>query len=127
MPNVINNLANEYAYKRDVSKTDSSSATRVKETAAEAAKQQTANAVEQPLAIDNKALALNVENLAQMVRRDLEFSIDEQTGTQVLRVVDSETGELVRQIPPEQILHIISQIEEMNEQVPPGALLDDRV
>ncbi|MEW8396959.1 MAG: flagellar protein FlaG [Candidatus Thiodiazotropha sp.] len=53
--------------------------------------------------------------------------MDEDTGTQVLRVVDSETGELVRQIPPEQILHIISQIEEMNEQILPGALLDDRV
>ncbi|MET0070809.1 MAG: flagellar protein FlaG [Candidatus Thiodiazotropha sp.] len=127
MPNVINNLANEYAYKRDVSKTEPSPVTRVTAPVADAAKEREAKAVEQPVVVDNKALALNVENLAQMVRRDLEFSIDEDTGTQVLRVVDSETGELVRQIPPEQILHIISQIEEMNEQILPGALLDDRV
>ncbi|MBT2970120.1 MAG: hypothetical protein B6D72_05905 [gamma proteobacterium symbiont of Ctena orbiculata] len=127
MPNVISNLANEYAYKRDVSKTEPSPVTRVTAAKAEATEKQEAKAVQQPVVIDNKALALNVENLAQMVRRDLEFSIDEDTGTQVLRVVDSETGELVRQVPPEQILHIISQIEEMNEQILPGALLDDRV
>ncbi|MEW8508614.1 MAG: flagellar protein FlaG [Candidatus Thiodiazotropha sp.] len=127
MPNVINNLATEYAYKRDVSKTESSHTTRVTAPAAEAAKEREAKAVQPPAVVDNKALALNVENLAQMVRRDLEFSIDENTGTQVLRVIDSETGELVRQVPPEQILHIISQIEEMNEQILPGVLLDDRV
>ncbi|MBV2136010.1 MAG: flagellar protein FlaG [Candidatus Thiodiazotropha sp. (ex Ctena orbiculata)] len=127
MPNVISNLANEYAYKRDVSKTEPSPVTRVTAAKAEATEKQEAKAVQQSVVIDNKALALNVENLAQMVRRDLEFSIDEDTGTQVLRVVDSETGELVRQVPPEQILHIISQIEEMNEQILPGALLDDRV
>ncbi|MEW8398884.1 MAG: hypothetical protein AB2707_22235, partial [Candidatus Thiodiazotropha sp.] len=68
MPNVINNLANEYAYKRDVSKTEPSPVTRVTAPAADAAKEQEAKAVEQPVVVDNKALALNVENLAQMVR-----------------------------------------------------------
>jgi flagellar protein FlaG len=126
MPNVISNLANEYAYKRDVSKTEPSPAARVESPSNEVAKNRTARS-EQPLAIDSKALALNVENLTQIVRRDLEFSIDEDTGTQVLRVVDAETGELVRQIPPEQILQVISRIEEMRDEMLPGVLLDDKI
>jgi flagellar protein FlaG len=126
MPNVINNLADEYAYKRNVSKTDQSP---VAQDAIHPATGETkaTSEVEQPLVIDNKALALNVENLTQIVRRDLEFSIDEDTGTQVIRVVDAETGELVRQIPPDQILHVISRIEEMKDEMLPGVLLDDRV
>jgi flagellar protein FlaG len=127
MPNVISNLANEYAYKRDVSKAEPSSpTTRVESSSTEEDKNRV-ELSEQTSAIDSKALALNVENLTQIVRRDLEFSIDEDTGTQILRVVDAETGELVRQIPPEQILHIISHIEEMRDEVLPGVLLDDRV
>jgi flagellar protein FlaG len=127
MPNVISNLANEYAYKRDVSKAEPSNpTTRVESSATEEDKNRV-ELSEQTSAIDSKALALNVENLTQIVRRDLEFSIDEDTGTQVLRVVDAETGELVRQIPPEQILHVISRIEEMRDEMLPGVLLDDRV
>ncbi|MET0107748.1 MAG: flagellar protein FlaG [Candidatus Thiodiazotropha sp.] len=126
MPNVINNLANEYAYKRDVSKTAQSPATQNLTPSDEGEKKQAAD-VEQPLVIDSKALALNVENLTQIVNRNLEFSIDHETGTQVIRVIDSDTGELVRQIPPDQILHVISHIEEMQDELLPGVLLDDRV
>ncbi|MBT3092156.1 MAG: flagellar protein FlaG [Candidatus Thiodiazotropha sp. (ex Lucina pensylvanica)] len=126
MPNVINNFANEYAYKRDVSKTAQSPAAQNLTPSDEGEKKQAAD-VEQPLVIDSKALALNVENLTQIVNRNLEFSIDQETGTQVIRVIDSDTGELVRQIPPDQILHVISHIEEMQDELLPGVLLDDRV
>ncbi|MES9973669.1 flagellar protein FlaG [Candidatus Thiodiazotropha sp. LNASS1] len=126
MPNVINNLANEYAYKRDVSKTAQSPVTQNLTSSEEGERKQAAD-VEQPLVIDSKELALNVENLTQIVNRNLEFSIDQETGTQVIRVIDSDTGELVRQIPPDQILHVISHIEEMQDELLPGVLLDDRV
>jgi flagellar protein FlaG len=127
MPNLISNLANEYAYKRDVSKAESGSpATRIESSSTEEDKNRV-ELSEQASAIDSKALALNVENLTQIVRRDLEFSIDKDSGTQVMRVVDAETGELVRQIPPEQILQVISRIEEMRDEMLPGVLLDDRV
>ena len=127
MPNVISNLANEYAYKRDVSKAESSSVTQVADSSGNVDKKQAAEA-EQPLVVDTKTLALNVENLTQIVSRNLEFSIDDNTGTQVIRVIDSETGELVRQIPPDQILQVISHIQEMqDDEMLPGVLLDDRV
>jgi flagellar protein FlaG len=126
MSNVINNLANEYAYKREVSKTSPTTVAQELNSPAESGKKEVAD-VEQTLAVDSKELALNVENLTQMFNRNLEFTIDQETGTQVIRVVDSETGELVRQIPPEQVLHVISHIEEMQDALSPGVLLDDKV
>jgi flagellar protein FlaG len=126
MPNVINNLANEYAYKRDVSKVESKPATQTAAPSDEGDNKKASEA-EQSQVIDSKTLALNVENLTQIISRDLEFTIDSETGTQVIRVIDAETGELVRQVPSDQILHIISQIQELKEKMVPGVLLDDKV
>lgn len=126
MPNVISNLANEYAYKREVSKTDAKPVVELLAPATKGEEKKTAE-VKQPAAIDNKELVINVETLTQVISRNLEFSVDSDTGTQVIRVIDSETGELVRQIPPDQILHVISHIQEMKDELPPGVLLDDSV
>jgi flagellar protein FlaG len=38
--------------------------------------------------------------------RDLEFSIDEVTGRTILKVIHAESGEVIRQIPPEELLNI---------------------
>jgi len=48
----------------------------------------------------------------QMVQRDLHFSVDEQSGHTVIRVVNSATEELVRQIPSEEVLRISRNLEE---------------
>ncbi|MES9968759.1 MAG: flagellar protein FlaG [Candidatus Thiodiazotropha sp.] len=126
MSNVINNLANEYGYKREVSKTAPTPAVQAQTPPVEGEKRSLKD-IEQTAVVSSRELTRNVENLTQMVNRNLEFSIDKETGTQVIRVVDSETGELVRQIPPEQVLHVISHIEEMQDELLPGVLLDDKV
>ena len=38
--------------------------------------------------------------------RDLEFSIDEETGRTILKVIHAESGEVIRQIPPEELLNV---------------------
>ena len=38
--------------------------------------------------------------------RDLEFSVDETTGKTILKVIHAESGEVIRQIPPEELLQI---------------------
>ena len=38
--------------------------------------------------------------------RDLEFSVDEDTGRTILKVIHAESGEVIRQIPPEELLNI---------------------
>ncbi len=46
-----------------------------------------------------KAAAEQIESYLKSVGRDLQFSIDQDTGETVITVRDSSTGEIVRQIP----------------------------
>jgi len=48
-----------------------------------------------------------------MVQRDLDFNIDDSTGQVVVKVIDSESGKLVRQIPSKELLELAERFEEM--------------
>ncbi|MBT7969041.1 MAG: flagellar protein FlaG [Methylococcales bacterium] len=50
----------------------------------------------------------------QKFNRDLQFVADEATGKRVVKVIDSNTGEVIRQIPPEEILRIMQNIDNMS-------------
>ncbi|HIG91173.1 MAG: flagellar protein FlaG [Methylococcales bacterium] len=50
----------------------------------------------------------------QKFNRDLQFIADEATGKRVVKVIDSNTGALIRQIPPEEILRIMQNIDNMS-------------
>ena len=43
----------------------------------------------------------------------LNFIVDEETDSLVLRIIDRQTGELLRQIPPEEILHLRASLAEL--------------
>ncbi|MBW9260293.1 MAG: flagellar protein FlaG [Candidatus Thiodiazotropha sp. (ex. Lucinisca nassula)] len=128
MPNVITDLANQYAYKRDVPSTDGKGSVEIQPKSSEPVKSSPKRdqALEEKSAIDPSELASKVENLNQLVSRDLEFSVDDETGQQVLRVIDSETGKVIRQVPSDQILHVISQVQKATEGMLQGVLLDDK-
>lgn len=51
----------------------------------------------------------------QTINRDLHFSIDDASGQTVVKVVNSETDELIRQIPSEEVLRISQTIKEQVE------------
>ena len=51
----------------------------------------------------------------------LKFSVHEQTGRVKVTVLDKETGEMIREIPPQQILNLMAKIDEMM-----GILFDHR-
>jgi flagellar protein FlaG len=70
-------------------------------------------------------IADKLAEMPQITKRNLQFSIDGNTGESVFRVIDSETGDLIRQIPSEQILHIIEQVKEAQGSTVLGMLLDD--
>lgn len=53
----------------------------------------------------------------QMINRNLQFSVDEDSGRSVIRVVNAETQELVRQIPSEEALRISRHIKEQTSDV----------
>src|SRR5256885_8764052 len=40
----------------------------------------------------------------------LDFSVDAATGARVVRILDKETGELIRQVPPEELLQVMTTL-----------------
>lgn len=63
------------------------------------------------------ALDQAVENLnkfTQMAARDLRFSVDEQTGRTVVKVVDVATDTVLRQIPNEEALALSHMLDKMH-------------
>jgi len=61
-----------------------------------------------------EALGNAVEQLnsyVQSINRNLEFNIDTESGQTVVKVVDAETDELIRQIPDEEALEIAKQLD----------------
>jgi len=56
-----------------------------------------------------------INKVVQSLQRDLSFNMDEDSGKTVIRVVDTESGELIRQIPSKEVLAIASQIREFQE------------
>ncbi len=70
----------------------------------------------------NQQLEYAAENLNQHVqnlKRDLHFSVDDDTGETIIRVVDSESQKTIRTIPSEEFL---SMSEQLNQTV--GMLLN---
>lgn len=47
-----------------------------------------------------------VNEFVQNLNRDLQFTVDEDSGRTVIKVLDTETKEVIRQIPPEELLRI---------------------
>ncbi len=53
-----------------------------------------------------------LNDFVQVVQRDLEFSLDEDSGMSVVRVVDRTSKELVRQIPTELVLELARNLND---------------
>ena len=52
-----------------------------------------------------------LNDLAQSVRRELRFSLHDETGRTVITVRDTETEEVIRQIPSDEVLALITRLE----------------
>ena len=59
-----------------------------------------------------KAAVQEIEKFVQSVKRNLEFSIDEASGKVVVKVIASDSGEVVRQIPNEEILKLANSLND---------------
>lgn len=46
----------------------------------------------------------DLNDYVQSVGRDLQFQVDEDSGRSIIKVLDSETQEIIRQIPSEEVL-----------------------
>ncbi len=53
---------------------------------------------------------LNVH--VQQLRRELQFSVDENSGRTVIKVLDKETKQVIRQIPPEDAINFARRLDD---------------
>ena len=49
--------------------------------------------------------------------RTLQFSKDEDTGKTIIRVIDTETDEVIRQIPPEEFLKMVKRLNDVAQEI----------
>lgn len=54
-----------------------------------------------------------VTNFVQTQNRQLDFSFDEQSNRSIIKVTDSDSGEMIRQIPSEDVLKLAQRIKEL--------------
>ena len=59
--------------------------------------------------LDLQRLAKNLNVASQTIGHDLRFEVNLDSGSAVIQVLDKETGEIIRQIPPEKASVAISQ------------------
>ncbi|MCG5536379.1 flagellar protein FlaG [Ectothiorhodospira mobilis] len=62
-----------------------------------------------------------INDFVQVVQRDLQFTVDEDTGRTVVKVFDARSEELIRQLPPEEILEVAAYMDELR-----GLLVQDK-
>ena len=76
---------------------------------------------------DVKVAAKQVNDFVKQLDRNLEFSVDESSGRVIITVREPETGKIIRQIPPEELLVIAKLVSEnfASAPVPTGILLAD--
>jgi flagellar protein FlaG len=61
-----------------------------------------------------KSAAVAGNSILQTLNRNLEFKVDESTKKVVIKIVDNQTGETVRQIPSEDMLAFIKKMQELD-------------
>ena len=60
----------------------------------------------------------NINQQLQTIRRELRFSVDDDTGRTIVKVINAETDEVVRQIPSDELLNAVRHMQQQ------GLLLD---
>lgn len=62
-----------------------------------------------------------INKTVRIFNRSIHFSKHEESGRLWVKVIDTETKKVIREIPPEEILEIVARLEEMV-----GLLIDER-
>ncbi|MEW6263532.1 MAG: flagellar protein FlaG [Thermodesulfobacteriota bacterium] len=77
---------------------------------------------EKSAVIDMNLAVQELNDFAAQHDLSLSFAVDKATGRTIIKIVDAQTEEVVRQLPPEEILRLAASLEKMA-----GALLNTRV
>lgn len=66
----------------------------------------------------------HVSGYVQNITRELNFSIDEESGRTVVTVIDEVTGDVIRQIPTEDMLEMARNLAEIKQRTVKGLLFE---
>lgn len=98
---------------RQLPPTTTEPAPATQETRAATAAATAAVAASTAISRETVAQAVNdVRRNLEAVARNLQFSIDEDTGQTVVKVIDSDTHEVIRQIPSEELLKLAHAMDQ---------------
>ncbi|MCP4986865.1 MAG: flagellar protein FlaG [Colwellia sp.] len=58
-------------------------------------------------------VAQQLQDFVGDLNRNIEFSVDKDSGRDVIKVTDKDTGDLLKQYPSEEVLTLVSKLSEM--------------
>lgn len=64
----------------------------------------------------------DINDIVGKIREGLSFKMHDKTDTLMVQVIDIKTGEVIKELPPEEILDLSARIQEMV-----GILIDEKV
>ena len=77
--------------------------------------------VEQPKRADLEQAVTDIRDFVQATQRNLDFSIDDSTGKVVVKVIATDSGEVIRQLPTEAALKLAESLSDAS-----SLLFDDK-
>ena len=66
---------------------------------------------------DLKQAVSQLNDYVQTVQRNLQFSIDKESGTMVVKVIDAKSEKVIRQMPSEETLRLARSLVEQSDDV----------
>lgn len=64
-----------------------------------------------------EAAVSQISEFVQANNRQLNFSVDESSKKQIVKVTDTESGEIIRQIPSEEVLKLSERLQDLQTEV----------
>jgi len=85
-------------------------------------KEENSDSIQKGAELGAAEIAKSMNEIASVFNTSLSFFVDKPTGKTVIRVMDKNTNQVVRQIPPEQMLKLIRRMRDVM-----GLLLDVQI
>lgn len=65
----------------------------------------------------DKALSESISQLnhyVQNLNREIQFSVDVDSKKTIIKVIDANTGEVIRQMPPDEMMRLVKRLDELD-------------
>lgn len=66
--------------------------------------------------VSEHSLSKTVDELndyVQNLHREIQFSVDNDSNKTIIKVIDANTGEVIRQLPPDEMMRLVKRLDEL--------------